>query len=115
MVMNISERLKQLRRENGLTQTELAYKLKIGQTTIASYENGTREPHIFSLIAYADFFKCSIDYLTGREQNDDTDTIIAVTPEEIELIKTYRNLNGDLKKLLLDYARITGNSDLNKK
>lgn len=113
--MNISERLKLLRTENGLTQTELAYKLKIGQTTVASYESGAREPHVFSLIAYADFFKCSLDYLTGREEGGAADTVVAVTPEEKELLKTYRNLNGDLKKLLLSYAKLSENSDVNKK
>ena len=67
--MKASEIMKELRCEACLTQKELAEKLNLGQATIASYEKGTREPHILSLIAYADFFDCSIDYLVGREGN----------------------------------------------
>lgn len=62
----ISAILKNLRLEKGLSQKQLGEKLKIGQATIACYENGNREPHIVSLIAYADFFECSIDFLVGR-------------------------------------------------
>ena len=54
--MEICEKLKALRRENGLTQAELAKRLKISQTTVAAYENGAHDPNIYSLIAYADHF-----------------------------------------------------------
>ncbi len=63
--MKISEILKNIRLENGLTQKELSERLEIGQATIACYERGQREPHIVNLIAYADFFECSLDYLVG--------------------------------------------------
>ena len=59
--------LKDLRKNRNLTQFQLSQALKIGQATIAGYENGSREPHINSLIAYANFFECSVDYLLGRE------------------------------------------------
>lgn len=47
--------LKDLRKNRNLTQFQLSQALKIGQATIAGYENGSREPHINSLIAYANF------------------------------------------------------------
>lgn len=53
--MKLNERLKMLRLQRGMTQTELAAALRIGQTTVAAYENGTHEPQIFSLLSYADF------------------------------------------------------------
>ena len=59
--------LKDLRKNQNLTQFQLSQALKIGQATIAGYENGSREPHINSLIAYANFFECSVDYLLGRK------------------------------------------------
>lgn len=40
----MKERLKQLRKAIGLNQQEFAEKLKIGRSTIANYEAGTREP-----------------------------------------------------------------------
>lgn len=100
--MKISETLKSLRTENGLTQSELSERLKIGQATIACYESGQREPHITNLIAYADFFECSIDYLVGR--TDDFGNIIVeaektktgtstLTKDELELLERYRMLS----------------------
>ena len=112
--MNVNERLKALRKESGLTQKQLADNLRIGQTTITSYENNSREPHISSLIAYADFFKCSLDFLIGREGEAVDMFLTAITPEEIELLRTYRDLNGNLKKHLLNYIKLLDDSELNK-
>lgn len=61
------ERLKNLRIENGLTQTQLAQKTGISQAGIAKWETGDRNPSIDCLIALAKFFNCSVDYLIGLE------------------------------------------------
>ena len=61
------ERLKNLRIENGLTQTQLAQKTGISQAGIAKWETGDRNPSIDCLIALAKFFSCSVDYLIGLE------------------------------------------------
>lgn len=100
--MKISEILKLTRTENGLTQKELSERLNIGQATIACYENGQREPHIANLIAYADFFECSLDYLAGR--SDDFGNVIigeertkdgrgALSEEERILLEKYKKLS----------------------
>lgn len=108
--MKICEILKNLRIESGLTQKELSDKLSIGQATIACYENGKREPHIFNLIAYADFFECALDFLVGR--SDDLGNIVVdktrsntftFTEEESELIAKYRKLNATAKIKLIGY------------
>lgn len=111
--MAIDEVLKKLRVESGLTQKELADKLNIGQTTITSYENSTRIPQVSSLIAYADYFKCSLDFLVERDSETDDLTFTAITDKERELLKTYRALTGDLKEHLYKYAKLL-NSTLNK-
>ena len=54
--MTINERLKMLRIENGLAQTQLAQALNIGQTTVAAYEK-EHDPNIYNLIAYARYFQ----------------------------------------------------------
>lgn len=111
--MKISEILKLLRTENGLTQSELSERLKIGQATIACYENGQREPHITNLIAYADFFECSIDYLVGR--TDDFGNIIVeagntktgkatLTKDELELLEKYSQLSPAAKLKFAGFA-----------
>ena len=65
--MNIfATRLKELREEKGIGQVELAQNLKVSKGIISVWENGLREPSMQSLIAIADFFDCSIDFLVGR-------------------------------------------------
>ncbi len=65
--MNIfATRLKELREEKGIGQVELAQNLKVSKGIISLWENGLREPSMHCLIAIADFFDCSIDFLVGR-------------------------------------------------
>ncbi|MBF8378511.1 helix-turn-helix transcriptional regulator [Alicyclobacillus mali] len=61
-----SERLRMLRRQNGLTQLELATAVQLSERVIRYYESGEREPVVSQLIALADFFNVSLDYLVGR-------------------------------------------------
>lgn len=62
----MSERLKEKREKAGLTQQEVADKLKITQPTYAGYETGRRQPDIETLSKIADIFETSLDYLAGR-------------------------------------------------
>lgn len=66
--MQFKERLKELRYENGLTQTKLASETGISQAGIAKWETGDRTPSMDALICLAKYFKCSIDYLVGLEE-----------------------------------------------
>ena len=60
------ERLISLRKANELSQKALAAKINVSENTIQRYEYGTRKPTIDILIALADCFNVSIDYLAGR-------------------------------------------------
>lgn len=60
-------RIRQLRVLRGVKVSELSRDLGIiGNDTIRKYERGEREPNIKTLIALADYFDVSIDYLVGR-------------------------------------------------
>ncbi len=60
-------RLKELRQERGIGQIELAKKLEVSKGIISLWENGLREPNMYSLIKLAKFFCVTIDYLVGLE------------------------------------------------
>ena len=60
------ERIKNMREDLDMTQKELAKILNISQRTLPHYELGTRDVPTQVLIALADFYKCSTDYLLGR-------------------------------------------------
>ena len=57
--------LKELRLEKGLGQTELAKAVGVSKGIISLWENGLREPNMYSLIVLSQFFNISIDELVG--------------------------------------------------
>lgn len=62
-------RLRELRKSRGISQLKLALDLNTNQNTISRYETGEREPGIVELIALADYFDVSVDYLLERTDN----------------------------------------------
>jgi len=66
--MNIifAERLKNLRKEKGLSQTELANALNLTQRKISYLETGQFEPDLEILWMVSDYFGVSCDYLIGK-------------------------------------------------
>lgn len=60
------ERLKLLRNERGIKQREMAENLGLALSSYQCYEYAHRYPDFQGLIAIADFFDVSIDYLVGR-------------------------------------------------
>lgn len=61
-------RLKELRLSQGISQLKLAIDLNMNQNSISRYENGVREADYQTLIAIADYFQVSIDYLLERTE-----------------------------------------------
>ena len=57
--------LKELRIQRGLGQVELAKKIGVSKGVISLWENGLREPNMYSLILLAKFFEITIDELVG--------------------------------------------------
>lgn len=64
-----SERLKELRASQELSQRLLSEKTGVARKTIQSYELELRTPTLNVLIALADYFDISIDYLAGRSDD----------------------------------------------
>lgn len=67
--MTFPERLKELRISRNLTQKEVADSVGMASVAYQRYEYGTREPAYQNLIALADFFGVSLDYLVGRSDD----------------------------------------------
>lgn len=60
------DRIKALRIQHGLKQSELAEKVGLGRTSITLIENGERAASIEVAYALADCFDVTTDYLLGR-------------------------------------------------
>ena len=65
--IRFGERLRDLRQEQNIGQVELATKIGVSKGIISLWEQGKREPTLSSLVAIADYFNVTIDYLIGRE------------------------------------------------
>ena len=59
------DNLKELRREKNLGQVDLAKAIGVSKGVISLWENGLREPNMYSLILLAKYFKVSLDELVG--------------------------------------------------
>lgn len=65
--MNIGGKLKELRRQSGLTQEELSLKLGISRVNYTRYEIGQVRPDYETLVKIADFYDVSLDEIFDRE------------------------------------------------
>ena len=83
-------RLKELRKENNITQEEIAKRIGTSRVNYNRYEVGQIEPNIDILIKLANQYDVSLDYLIGRQFKND---IGYITNDEKELITDYRKLN----------------------
>lgn len=100
-------RIKELRLERNLTQSEVAKAIGTSQRNIGRWENGENEPAAVYVKALAEFFGVRADYLLGLEDDfgvrvDDKekkpDTLSA---EERRLLEGYREINASGKKLVM--------------
>lgn len=88
----IAKQIKELRIHHGYSQQELASLLQVGQTTIANYERGIREPDVAKLRVLANLFGISLDSLIGLQQ-----TQKQVSPNQKQL----QNVGLELLEFLL--------------
>lgn len=64
--MKLAERLRELRQKKGVTQTQVAEYLGLKLRAYQYYESGEHRPEYEKLMALADFFEVTTDYLLGR-------------------------------------------------
>ena len=60
------ERIRNLREDRDLTQTDIAKHLGMSQTGYSKYETGENDIPTQILIKLADYYNTSVDYLLGR-------------------------------------------------
>ena len=67
--MKYNEKLRALREDRDLNQTELGKLFNVNQITISQYEREKRQPPLEILIKYAKYFHTSLDYIAGLTNN----------------------------------------------
>lgn len=94
-------KLKDLRKANKKSQTEIAKYLNISQSNYGKYELQTVQPDIETLCKLADLYNVSLDYLVGREFKDD---IGYLTPDQKNVLYAIKQLNGNNLNIILSQA-----------
>jgi len=61
----VKERIRELRKESGMNQTQLAKALKTYQANISRWEKGLDEPNIDNIIRLCELLNTTADYLLG--------------------------------------------------
>ena len=67
--MKVYKRIRDLREDKDLTQTQLAKEINVSQRTYSYYENGERTIPPEILIALAKFYNVSVDYILEISDN----------------------------------------------
>lgn len=80
----MQNRLKEIRKEKGLTLDEIQNQAGIKRGTYNNYENGITEPKLETWQKLADFFNVPVDYLLGISKDRSTLTIDDLNTEEQE-------------------------------
>lgn len=96
-------RLKELRNEKRLNQEILAAKLNVSQSTISAYEIGERMPDLKTLVAIANFFDVSLDYLAGLTDAKHLIKQSELSPDELDHLHAYRQLSSTDREKLKAY------------
>lgn len=64
-----AERLRQLRLAHNITTITLAKELNVSKQAVSQFEKAANYPHCNTLVALADYFNVSLDYLVGRSDD----------------------------------------------
>lgn len=107
-----SERVKALRRERGLSQGALAEKIKSSQKIIDYWETGTTEPKANFIVALADFFGCTTDYILGREDDMGNVNINSdLSEDEKFILETFRNSSAADRAVIYGLSKYLSQKD----
>ena len=95
-------RLKKLREEKGLKQSDLAKIFNISPSSIGMYETDKREPDDELKLKFAEYFNVSIDYLMGNTDNRDSDEQSNIKDDEIDIAfyEGYKDLEDEDKEVM---------------
>lgn len=93
MIRGFGERLQVLRKSRNLSQKEVAGALNISASVLSNYESSERTPSVENLVALANFYNCSTDYLLGFEKYTPSTVldVSGLSEEQIQLLRSFLN------------------------
>lgn len=106
--MNLGTRLRQIRKQSGLSQAQLAKILHISRQSISKWENDLSSPDVEMLLKLSSYYKVSIDEIVDnplREQMQESNALMTYINhedrKESSLVKTLERYEGYFILMLL--------------
>ena len=90
---DFATRLRELRKNNNISQKKLSSYLNFGYTAIANYESGRNEPSLDSLIKIAEVLDVTIDDLLGMKRKTG----------EKQLLSAFKRLDQEKQQIVLHF------------
>lgn len=108
----LAERIKELRKNANLTQSEFGALFGVAKSTVCLYETGRNTPNDDIKIAIANHFQVSMDYLMGKTDqpgfDSKTPTVMQtkLTSQTLDTFHAYLDLSPENQKRVEDYVQI---------
>ena len=104
--MGLNEKIKKYRKACGMNQITFAERMSVSQSTVASWESGSRTPDINAIMVMADMFGTTTDELLCRSSSviarHDTQ---ALTEEEQELLRLWRTCDKTMHRGVINLLK----------
>ena len=103
----MQNRIRELRKEQHMTQVRLSIELEVAQETISAYESGKYTPSVSILIKMSQIFGASCDYILGLSEhsNPNASSLNGLTFNEHYVLEIYRNLPMHKKEIFCAYLK----------
>ena len=106
-----AERIKQLRKKKGISQSELAELIGVKNNTVSTWERGTRKPDFEALNLLSNYVEVSFEYILGssdkeearvKPTQDELDELAlsALADELYDHVKKYSMLSNKSQKMI---------------
>ena len=106
-----AERIKQLRKKKGISQSELAELIGVKNNTVSTWERGTRKPDFEALNLLSNYFEVSFEYILGSSDKEearvkptqeglDSLALSALADELYDNVKKYCRLSTKSQKMI---------------
>lgn len=100
--MKFNEKLQKLRKENQMSQEQLADMLDVSRQAVSKWESGTTYPEMDKLLTMCKIFKCSLDDLT----NDEISNITVTETKKKNISNWFNDFLEGINKAIKMFSRM---------
>lgn len=101
--MQLGDRLRQARENNGLSQIQVKQRTGINNKTLSNYEKNVSSPDPYTLKVLADLYEVTTDWLISGKQPNCKKAIpntLSISSEDLELLYKLKKLSTEKRKAI---------------